>query len=42
MSTEMTWLDFQLSTDNQNDRHLAINFFFDFIIFQNSLETWYI
>ena len=27
MSMEMTWLDFQLSTDNQNDRHLAIKIF---------------
>ena len=30
MSMEMTWLDFQLSTDNQNGRHLAIKIFFDF------------
>ena len=30
MSMEMTWLDFQLSTENQNGRHLAINFFFYF------------
>ena len=30
MSMEMTWLEFQLSTDNQNGRHLAINFFFTF------------
>ena len=30
MSMEMTWLEFQLSTDNQNDRHLATNFFFTF------------
>ena len=29
MSMEMTWLDFQLSTDNQNGRHLAIFFFFE-------------
>ena len=28
MSMEITWLDFQLSTDNQNGRHLATNFFF--------------
>ena len=28
MSMEMTWLDFQLSTDNQNGRHLAIKIFF--------------
>ena len=28
MSMEMTWLDFQLSTDNQNGRHLATKFFF--------------
>ena len=41
MSMELTWLDFQLSTDNQNGRHLAINFFF-LIFFQISLETWYI
>ena len=27
MSMEMTSLEFQLSTDNQNDRHLATNFF---------------
>ena len=26
MSMEMTWLEFQLSTDNQNSRHLATNF----------------
>ena len=37
MSMEITWLDFQLSTDNQNGRHLATEFFF-----HNSLETWYI
>ena len=24
MSMEMTWLDFQLSTENQNGRHLSI------------------
>ena len=30
MSMEMTWLDFQLSTDNQNGRHLATNFFLNF------------
>ena len=24
MSMEMTWLDFQLSTDNQNGRHLSV------------------
>ena len=40
MSMEMTWLDFRLSTDNQNGRHLATNFFS--IFFQNSFETWYI
>ena len=40
MSMEMTWLDFQLSTDDQNDRHPVINFFFD--ISQITLETWYI
>ena len=28
MSMEMTWLDFQLSTDNQNGRQLATKFFF--------------
>ena len=28
MSMEMTWLDFQLSTDNQNGRHLTIKFLF--------------
>ena len=36
MSMEMTWLEFQLFTDNQNGRHLAKkknNFFF-----LNSLE----
>ena len=27
MSMEMTWLKFQLSTDNQNGRHLATYFF---------------
>ena len=27
MNMEMTWLDFQLSTDNQNGRQLATNFF---------------
>ena len=37
MSMEMTWLEFQLSIDNQNGRYLATNFFL-----QNSLETWYI
>ena len=26
MSMEMTWLEFQLSTDKQNVRHLATNF----------------
>ena len=26
MSMEMTWLEFQLSTDNQNGRYLATNF----------------
>ena len=30
MSMEMTWLEFQLSTDNQNGRHLATNFIFNF------------
>ena len=40
MSMEITWLDFQLSTDNQNGRHLAIKIFYTF--FQISLETWYI
>ena len=30
MRMEMTWLFFQLSTDNQNGRHLATNFFSDF------------
>ena len=29
-SMEMTWIDFQLSTDNQNSRHLAIKFFLRF------------
>ena len=33
MSMEITWLDFQLSTDNQNGRHLATKFFFDLIFF---------
>ena len=28
MSMDMTWLDFQLSTNNQNDHQLAINFLF--------------
>ena len=32
MSMEITWLDFQLSTDNQNGRHLATKFFFDFFL----------
>ena len=27
MSMEITWLDFQLSTDNQNGRHLALSVF---------------
>ena len=40
MSMEMTWLEFKLSSDNQNGRHLATNFFL--IFFFNSLETWYI
>ena len=39
MSMEMTWLQFQLSTDNQNGQHLAINFFQLFL--QNFLETWW-
>ena len=30
MRIEMTWLDFQLSTKNQNGRHLAIKIFFYF------------
>ena len=30
MIMEMTWLEFQLSTDNQNGRHLATNFFYFF------------
>ena len=39
MSMEMTWLDFQLSTENQNGRHLAIKIFF--ILFsQISFENW--
>ena len=28
MSMEMTWLDFQFSTDNKNGRQLATKFFF--------------
>ena len=40
MSMEMTWLDFQLSTDNQNGHHLAIKIVF-LPFFQISLETWY-
>ena len=41
MSMEITSLDFQLSTDNQNGRHLATNFFFGLIFFSlNSLATW--
>ena len=28
MSMEMTWLNFQLSTENQNGRQLATKFFF--------------
>ena len=39
MSMEIPWLDFQLSTDNQNGRHLAIKIFF-FTFSQISLETW--
>ena len=27
MSIEMTWLEFQLSTYNQNGRHMSIIFF---------------
>ena len=43
ISMEITWLDFQLSTDNQNGRHLATKFFFMiYFFFHNSLETWYI
>ena len=41
MSMEMTWLDFQLSTENQNVRHLAIKIFF-LLFFQIFFETWYI
>ena len=33
MSMEITWLDFQLSTDNQNGRHLATTFFFSTYFF---------
>ena len=35
MSMEMTWLDFQIFTDNQNGRQVATNFFFNlnFIFF---------
>ena len=33
MSMGMTWLDFQLSTENQNGRHLANNFFLKFFLF---------
>ena len=40
MSMEMTWLQFQLSTNNQNGRHLETNFLKN--VFKNSLETWYI
>ena len=36
---EMTWLDFQLPTDNQNDRKLTTNFFFDFKK-KKFFETW--
>ena len=35
ISIQMTRLDFQLSTDNQNGRHLAIQFFFFFRFPQN-------
>ena len=28
MSMEMTWLDFQFPTDNQNGRQVATKFFF--------------
>ena len=41
MNMEITWLDFQPPTDNQNGRHLATNFFFRLIFFHNSLETWF-
>ena len=41
MSMEMTWLDFQLFTENQNGRHRAIKFIFK-LFFQISFETWYI
>ena len=37
MSMEMTWLEFQLSTDNQNGRHLATIFFNFFLEFPRNL-----
>ena len=38
MSMEMTWLDFQFSTNNQNGRQVATKFFFQltFYFFHNS------
>ena len=41
MSTEITWLDFQFSTNNQNGRHLAIIISFSTCFFLKPLETWY-
>ena len=41
MSMEMAWLEFQLLTENQNGRHLAIKFFLYFF-FHIFFETWYV
>ena len=47
MSVEITWSDFQLSSDNQNGRHLATNFFFKlnwnlvYIGFQGLRVCWH-
>ena len=42
MSMEITWLDFQLSTDNQNGRHLATNFFLFFFRIPSKPGSLYI
>ena len=36
MSMEMTWLEFQLLTDNQNSRHLAIKIIIFYFFFRLS------
>ena len=38
MSMEMNWSDFQLSTDNQNGRHLATKYSSSNFFFHNSLK----